>query len=410
MKKVLVFIIITFISLFLFATPLYAFTAEGGENVSITEDIEDDLYISGANVVITGDSDSDIICVGGRLQFDGDIGGDLTAAGGYITVNGDLGDDAKIAGGIITINGDVGDDLIVVGGQITIGKNTKIDGDLVINGGTLNINGEVVGKVIASGGEIDINGKIGGDVIIGDVSFLSVSEDSEIGGDLSYSSAQDATIKISKNAEIGGEVKYTEIEEPEAVSKIGVPEGVSAGIFSIFGTAYFGSKVISFLSLFVLGIILILAIPAVFNKFNKRMSSTLGMCVGAGAITLFGVPVGIISIFIIAVFLFITVIGAGLGILTISANLILIILYAVLIYTSTVFLSYFIGEKILSKTRLNLKKYGWKVLAYFIGLVIIVIVFSIPFAGWIFKLAGILFGLGGLTLIIKDWLPKFKKP
>jgi len=407
MKKVLVFIIITFISLFLFATPLYAFTAEGGENVSITEDIEDDLYISGANVVITGDSDSDIICVGGRLQFDGDIGGDLMAAGGYITVNGDLEDDARIAGGIITINGDIGDDLIVTGGQITIGKNTKIDGDLVINGGTLNINGEVVGKVIASGGEIDIDGKIGGNVIIGDVSFLSVSEDSEIGGDLSYSSAQDATIKISKNAEIGGEVKYTEIEEPEAVSKIGVPGGVSAGIFS---ATYFGIKVISFLSLFVLGIILILAIPAVFNKFNKRMSSTLGMCVGAGAITLFGVPVGIISIFIIAVFLFITVIGAGLGMLTISANLILIILYAILIYTSTVFLSYFIGEKILSKTRLNLKKYGWKVLAYLIGLVIIVIVFSIPFAGWIFKLAGILFGLGGLTLIIKDWLPKFKKP
>ena len=134
------------------------------------------------------------------------------------------------------------------------------------------------------------------------------------------------------------------------------------------------------------------------------------MCVGAGAITLFGVPVGIISIFIIAVFLFITVIGAGLGILTISANLILIILYAVLIYVSAVFLSYFIGEKILSKTRLNLKKYGWKVLAYLIGLVIIVIVFSIPFAGWIFKLAGILFGLGGLTLIVKDWLLKFKKP
>ncbi len=400
MKKVLVFIIITFISLFLFAAPLYAFTTEGGETVSLTEDIEDDLYISGANVVITGDSDSDIICVGGKLQFDGDIGGDLMAAGGYITVNGNLGDDAKIAGGIITINGDVGDDLIVVGGRITIGKNTKIDGDLVING-------EVAGKVIASGGEIDIDGKIGGDVIIGDVGFLSVSEDSEIGGDLSYSSTQDATIKISKNAEIGGEVKYTEIEEPETVSKIGVPKGVPAGIF---GATYFSSKVILFLSLFVLGIILILAIPAVFNKFNKRMSSTLGMCVGAGAITLFGVPVGIISIFIIAVFLFITVIGAGLGMLTISANLILIILYAILIYASTVFLSYFIGEKILSKTHLNLKKYGWKVLAYLIGLAIMVVAFSIPFAGWVFKLAGILFGLGGLTLIIKDWLPKFKKP
>jgi hypothetical protein len=406
-KKVLVFIIITFISLFLFAAPLYAFTTEGGETVSLTEDIEDDLYISGANVVITGDTDSDIICVGGRLQFDGDIGGDLMAAGGYITVNGNLGDDARIAGGIITINDGVGDDLIVVGGSITLSNSAKVEGDLVVSGGTININGEVVGKVIASGGEIDIDGKIGGDVIISDVSFLSVSEDSEIGGDLSYSSTQDATIKISKNAEISGEVKYTEVEEPEAVSEIDISKGVSAGIF---GATYFGSKAISFLSLFVLGIILILAIPAVFNKFNKRMNSALGMCVGAGAITLFGVPVGIISLFIIAVFLFITVIGAGLGLLVILTNFILIILYAVLIYASTVFLSYFIGEKILSRTRLNLNKYGWKVLAYLIGLAIMVVAFSIPFAGWVFKLTGILFGLGGLTLIIKDWLPKFKKP
>jgi hypothetical protein len=49
-------------------------------------------------------------------------------------------------------------------------------------------------------------------------------------------------------------------------------------------------------------------------------------------------------------------------------------------------------------------KYGWKVLAYLIGLVIIMIIFSIPFAGWLIRFAGILFGLGGLALVIKDML------
>jgi hypothetical protein len=44
------------------------------------------------------------------------------------------------------------------------------------------------------------------------------------------------------------------------------------------------------------------------------------------------------------------------------------------------------------------------VLAYLIGLVIIMIIFSIPFAGWLIRFAGILFGLGGLALVIKDML------
>jgi hypothetical protein len=49
-------------------------------------------------------------------------------------------------------------------------------------------------------------------------------------------------------------------------------------------------------------------------------------------------------------------------------------------------------------------KYGWKVLAYLIGLAIIMIVYSIPFVGWVIRFAGILFGLGRLALIFKDMI------
>jgi len=36
-------------------------------------------------------------------------------------------------------------------------------------------------------------------------------------------------------------------------------------------------------------------------------------------------------------------------------------------------------------------------------------VYSIPFVGWIIRIAGILFGFGGLMLVIKDWFVEFKK-
>jgi uncharacterized membrane protein len=64
---------------------------------------------------------------------------------------------------------------------------------------------------------------------------------------------------------------------------------------------------------------------------------------------------------------------------------------------------------ILYRTSLDLNKYGWKVLMYLIGLAIVIALYSIPFVGWVFRFAGILFGFGGLMLVIKDWLAGLKK-
>ncbi len=401
MKKILAFMVVSFLLLFLFTTPLFAFTSESGEGISITKSIKDDVYSFGGTINVESDIDGDFVSAGGRIQINGNITQDLIAAGGDLVVNGDVGDDARITGGTITINGNIADDLIVAGGQITIGQNAKISGDLLVSGGTINIGGEVAGDVHGSGGTINISGKVDGGVYIDSVGSLSIADGAEIAGDLVYTSSNKAD--ISEGATVGGEIKPT-ISEKAAEIKVPRKAGMA-----IFTTTYIGSKIVSFLSLFVLGIILILAIPGLFSKFNQRMQTTLGKCVGAGAIMLFGVPIGVVILFLIAVLLFVTIVGAGFGVLTLSSNFILIILYFVLIYVSSVFLSFFIGDKILSFSRLDLSKYGWKILAYLIGLVIVMSAYSIPFAGWIIRIAGILFGSGGLILVIKDWFTGFKK-
>jgi len=396
MKKFLIFMIAAMISFFLFAAPIFAFTQENDSEVSITADADDDVYAFGTNVTLTADVDGDLIAAGGRVNIDGDISGDLIAAGGYLNLNGDVGDDARVTGGMINIDGEVNDDLIVVGGQITLGSSVLVGGDLVVSGGTIEVNGEIDGDAVLSGGSINISGKINGNLNIESVGSLTIANGSEITGDVTYNSASKAD--ISDNAIIGGEIKATIIE------KTGAAELTKRAPLAFITATYYGSKAISFISLFILGIILICAIPVVFNKFNERIRTTPGRCVGAGAIMLFGTPIGLLVLAVISVILFITVIGAGLGVIALTSNFILTIIYALLIYISTVFLSFFIGRMILYKTSLNMDKYGWKVLAYLIGLVIIVAVYSIPFIGWVFKLAGTLFGFGGLMLVIKDWL------
>lgn len=399
MKKFLVFLMTAAAVMFLFSAPLLAQDTEVTGDNSMTTRFNDDLYVFGSNVFITEDVKGDLVTTGGRIDISADTAQDLMAAGGMIYIKADVGDDVRAAGGTINISGNIGDDLIAAGGQIAISGSSTVGGALVLTGGTMDIAGMVEDDAILNGGSITISGKIDGDVKIDGVERLTITDSAEITGDLSYKSSSGAN--ISDGAVIGGEIRETIVEADKVKAT-----KTDTSPWAVFAATYFGGRLIAFLGLFMLGIILILAIPRFFQKFNDRMKDTLGYCVGGGAIVFFGVPIASVILFIITVLLFITIIGSGLGIVAMVSNIVMLIVYGLLIYLSTVFLSYLLGRSILAKTSLNMEKYGWKVLAYLIGLIIIMFVYSIPFVGWLIRFAGILFGLGGLALVLKDMLVK----
>lgn len=402
MKKIAVFGVVLLFCLFLFASPLFAFTSESGEDVTISGEALEDVYAFGNRVQLVDDIDGDFISAAGMIDVSGNVEGDLMVAGGTIDVSGGIGDDVRAAGGRINIDSDIKDDLMIFGGQVSISEGTKIGGDLIVSGGTVSVNGEVEGKLIASGGNITVSGKIGKGVQINYVDSLTVTSSAGIGGDLDYSSSNEAV--ISENAEIAGGVNFTLLE-----LKTEEKEAIKEASLSIFAATYFGGKLISFLSLFILGILLILVMPEVFEKFNDRIRNTLGFSIGAGAIMIFLVPVIISILMVISIILFITLIGSGIGLVVTVSYIFLLLLYIILIYASTLFLSYLLGKAILMKTSLNFNKYGWKVLAFLIGLVIIAVVYNIPFIGWLIRFAGVLFGFGALALVIKDRLAAGRK-
>jgi len=414
MKKSLVFIIITAIVLFAFATPLFAFTTKSDETVNITENIEDDVYLTGNTVNVSGSINGDLVAAGGRLNITGAVSEDIIAAGGELDFSGAVMDDIRAAGGSIRIDSKVADDAIIAGGMLTVDSEALIGGDLVINGARILIGGNVAGKVIASGGSIVISGKVANGVDIGNVESLEITNTAEIIGDITYSSAKEAD--IAPGAKISGDVKFNKIEEPAKDVKLKsalVPLGVSGGMLGgilggMLGAAYIIGNIVSFLSLFVLGILLLLGIPSIFKKFNERMRRSFGYCTAGGAITLFGIPIAVLILWMIGFILLLTLAGAGLGIITFASTAIILIVYAITIYASTAFLSYLLGTVILSKSKLDLGKYKFKVLAYLIGLAIIMLAYSIPVAGGFMMFAGIIFGLGGIAMVIKDWLFSMK--
>jgi len=410
------FLSIVIVIVFFSSVPfLFGFTAKSGENLTIKEDIVDDLYIAGNNVVVSGKVDGDCIAAGGEVSFSGNISQDLVAAGGNIDISGNVGDDIRTAGGTIKVSGRSGGDLVIAGGQIKIYDGAVIEGDLVAMGSNIYIAGEVKGKVIASGGQIDILGKVGNGVEIKNAGKLSIFESADITGDINYSSLEKAV--ISENAKISGNINFTQIEKPKKEFKFGQLEGFKGlGLFGMpFG--FLGlilgisvvARVIMFISLFALGIIILAIIPKVFDKFNNRMKGGFGYCVAGGAIILFGVPIAVVAILTISLIILFTAIGASVSLMLILISALILILYFILVYISILFLSYLLGKTILSKSKLNFEKYGWKVLALFIGLAIIMLICAIPIVGGFARFAAILFGLGGIVMIIKDWLWQFKE-
>ena len=406
MKKALIFISVFMLCIFGFTSPVLAITTKGGENLNISETIEDDVYAFSNTVTLTGNVDGDLVAAGSQINILGSVKGDMLIAGGSITINGEIGDTVRVAGGMITINDNIKKDLIAAGGQVEISTNSEIAGDAAINAARIIINGNVGGSLKLSAADVVINGKIGDTVEI-DSSNIKIGDNAEISGNLNYTSDKEAL--ISANAKIVGKTNWTELET-KTTKKLEVSPGIKKGTAAIFTATWIGSKVVRFLSCFVLGIILLLIVPWAFNKFNERMKRSLGFCVGGGAIVLFGAPIVMFIILIIGIVLFATIIGSSLGALAMFTNFYLMLGYALLLFVSNIFLSFFIGSLILQKGVKNLHKYGWKVLAFLIGLVITAILFAIPFVGWLIQFAAILFGLGGLVMIIKDWFAKFKKP
>ncbi len=454
MKKAILFICTLIITLFLFTSPLFALTVDGGRTVNIREDVDDNLYLWGGAVSVRSNINGDLFVAGGRFNLNGDIADDLTAIGAFGYVGGNVGGDVRITGGIVTLNGQVEGEVTVASGIVIIDTTCLVKGDLLVSGGSVNMLGEVEGDLIASGGSIEILGDVSGNAEIRNAAALNVRKTATIGGDLVYSSGREAG--ISEEAEIKGDIIFNERIAPpaqasasELVKATGIEKnlityaatldssivsdsaketlltlaedkpgeekqtfwGSIAGFFSgIFAAIYVTVKISYFLGMFIFGIVLILAIPALFRRFNDRMKSSPGQCASGGAITLFGVPIGVAIIWAIALILLITVVGAAFSFILFAAGGIIAIIYGVLVFVSTVFLSYLIGELILSKSKLDPAKYGVRVLAFFIGFIILEILYAIPVIGQICQFFGILFGLGGLAIIIYEWMRYKENP
>lgn len=414
------------------ASPASAFDQRSGESIVIPagEVVVDDLYLFGNTIIINGTVKGDVVAFGGSITIGqtGVVEEDLTAAGQSVIVNGQVQDDARIAGAVLLIdsNGVIGDDLLGAGYSLEARSGSQIEKDLLFAGGQATLAGEVGGDVRVAANSLVIQGSIAGDVNaelgsandmpnFSPFSFmpnmpqvpsapggLTVLAGAQIGGDLNYTSVEEARIPVGV---VAGDTSYQvlEVPEPEARPEVKVETKREDGFKSV--SRWFFSNLRGFLALLVVGLLMVWIFPRFINNGVAALHAQPWPSLGWGFISLiafFFVLMALIAVVVIlTTFLGIITLGELVG-MTLWAGFLAMsaFLFAVVFaitYISKIIVSFLVGRWIVSQIKPEWAEKPW--LPVIVGIILYAILASIPWLGSLFAFVVILFGLGALWLL-----------
>jgi cytoskeletal protein CcmA (bactofilin family) len=367
-------VMVTLLTL-LTAVPVLAFDARSGMAITVAsgEVVEDDLYVAAESIIIDGTIDGDLWAAGNTITVNGIVNGSVMAAARIVNINGDITHAVRAVVETININGDVGGDVMAGCGKANIAATARVGGDLLFGADIAGIDGPIEGNIKGSGREVTISNGVNGNVEL-EVERLTILSTANIGGDLNYTSEEEADIQ--SGAQIAGATNHKVPEvKPEAKK-----DWTKVFPFVVF----FGvlAKVLNFLMALVAGVVVIFLAPKKLTSITDAIGTRPGPSAGWGAIILFLTPIA-------AVIVCLTIIGAPVG-------LIALMLYGIAIYLAQIPVGLFIGGWIIGRFRVVESK-AIMVGALAVGLVILKLLSLIPYFGFFVGLVVALFGLGAIV-------------
>lgn len=370
-----------FLAFFLFAISIQTSFATsnmtGGKLVTLAsdEEINEDYFAGGDVVEINGTVNGDVYVAGGQVFVNGLINGDLLVAGGDVTISGVITQNVRTVGGSVIVNADIGRNLTVGAGNATITDKARVAGSVVVGAGNVTLSAPVGNNVTVGSGNLILASTVGGKVNAG-VETITVASGTKIANDLTYWSYEDA--QISNEATIlGNTTKNT----PSSKSTKKVSKNDFNKSFKKFIQT---TKFVGFLSALLVGLLLLNFFPSYGKKTIKTLGQKPWASLGVGFAILFLTPIAIIL-------LFVSIIGAPLGFITLS-------IFFVYLYLAKIFVMLWVGDKMFPKTNLKVSFMAGAIVFYLIGL--------IPFVGFPLRFVSMLLGLGSMFLTCKKYLPK----
>lgn len=330
------------------AMPVFAFSQDlfrADDTVNITEPIDGTSFIAGQSV-----------------DVDTKVNGILFAAGNTVTTSGES-DYAFVAGNIVKLQDEAFKDGYAAGSSVEL-SNVTVERDMFIAGEKLTFDGVIGRNMYASGNNITINGRINGNLTAyGDT--ITIGEKAVITGTFKYD--DQAKVNISDGASIGNKVIDKTNSSTISMTKPTFISKVKDALFSL-------------VNILVIGLLMMLLFPKLFENISKMDEKSIVPNLGFGFLALISIPIA-------CIFAMITIVGF-------STGLILLDLYIVFIYLSTVLTSYYLSNMLLSK---NIKN---KYLLFLVGALSIAVIKLIPFIGTMVSICVLFIGLGIIVRLI----------
>jgi cytoskeletal protein CcmA (bactofilin family) len=321
-------------------------------------------------------SDNALIGAAVRIDSTRQISDDLVAGGAFVEVAAPVPGDATLGGAHVRLFSDVGGNLTAAGAAVEISG--EIKGKAYVTGASLHLDGTFNDSLVAGGAVIFLRGHVKGSVKLSGAEIL-IEDGAIIEDTLRYSAGR---VHIAEGAVLkSGAREFV----PEPKEK---PEVEKKRPRRTFGRWLVGT-IIGFLFFAGAGLFVSLVFPRHFKNVTGRVMVNPGLSALTGGIALLASPLVLFKL----ILLFASIVGIGAG-LFVSAFYLTGIIFSIA-YAGTA-----MGRWILSAARKG--KEPHIILSMLLGTFIALVLFRIPYVGWVFRIAAFIFGFGALLVCL--WL------
>lgn len=366
---------------------------ENGSTVVIDRPVFEDIYLAGGTVTVNAPVHGDIVAAGGTIYINDTVHGAVLVAGANVTVNGYVTEKVRCIAGTLRIAQHIDGDLVIAGGTLSLEHNAVIAGSLLATGGNLVLNGvvrrdiraacaslriydSIGGNIDCRGADIEINAPIRGKAI------LVAARQLDIGSAAAF--YQDVDYWAPEAVDFGSSLKAVKAVKNESL-RPPVNHWYYLGAVTVWSAFwYLGAA-------FAEVLLLQLLFGSLLRKAGNTVSGRTLRALGAGFLWIFGLPVGI-------VLLCFTAIGLPIAAVVLLGYIAVWILCPGLVAT--------VAANWLN-SRGNREWSRWPLVFAGLGCSVLVrLLFSIPFVGWIAAVFVICLAFGSILINI----PRKKSP
>ena len=317
---------------------------------------------------ISGRQEGDLVAWAAKTRVTGEVTGDLIAAGDEVRIEGQVGDTVRAIGRMVEVSNTVEGDVIAFGANVRIGPEAHVKGNLIVCAATTTIEGTVDGSLLFKGGEVVLRGHVARNLDI-EADTVKLGSGAHVGGDISYEARRE--LEMAENAVVLGEVSFSPREEDDS------DDGISA--FGVF------VRVWLLIGAVLVGLVALALTRPAAGPLVERIDhdALLGGLVGFGTSLI--VPA--------AAFMAIALI------LPAPLGLFALVLFLMVVYLAKLPVALWIGTRGLSLVG---RKDPSPWLALVLGLVVLYLLFWVPYVGKLVWLATVWLGLGTIILTARE--------